>query len=35
LNRVQMRPTQGYISLVSMIILLVISLFSMGLLVCY
>jgi hypothetical protein len=35
LNRVQMRPTQGYISLVSMTILPIISLFSIGLLICY
>jgi hypothetical protein len=35
LNWVQMRPTQGYISLVCMTFLPIISLFSMGLLICY
>jgi hypothetical protein len=35
LNWVSMRPTRGHISLVSMTILPIISLFSMGLLACY
>jgi hypothetical protein len=35
LNRVRMRPTWGYISLVSMTILLMFSLFSMGLFLYY
>jgi hypothetical protein len=35
LNRVRMRPTRGYISLVSMTNILVFSLFSIGLFLCY
>jgi hypothetical protein len=35
LNRVKMRPTRGYISLVSITTLPVLSLFFMGLLFCY
>jgi hypothetical protein len=35
LNRVRMHPTRGYISLVSMTILPIFSLFSTGLYFCY
>jgi hypothetical protein len=35
LNRVRMRPTRGYISLVSMTIILIFSLLPTGLFLCY